>query len=270
MRLPDRDALRDPAHVFLYEHDRLELHSPDARSFMALMYRQRFQTVIDAVVRHARGPRVLDVGCAQGNFSLALAERGYHVVAVDLQHAFLRYLRKKYERGRLDTVAASLEALPFRRQAFDVVLLGEVVEHVAHPDRLFRDAATFLRPDGILVATTPNGDRLHTGLPTLSDIPDRAALEAHQFKPDADGHLFLLTREEFVDAVEASGLRLVSHRFYSSPWITGRLRFRHAAAFLPVAVRRELDRFVICSKYLSRRLSEGQLVVAERQKASQI
>jgi 2-polyprenyl-3-methyl-5-hydroxy-6-metoxy-1,4-benzoquinol methylase len=265
VRLPDRRSLSDPDHVFLYEHDRRELHNPNPRDFMGLMYRHRLATVIRTIVRRARGVRVLDVGCAQGNFTLALAERGYHVVAVDLRHSFLQYLRMKHERGSARCINASLDGLPFRRASFDVVLLGEVIEHVANPERLLDDAASLLREGGILVLTTPNGDRLHTGLPNLSAIRDRAALERRQFEPDADGHLFLLTRDELLDAVRTTGLRMVSHEFFSSPWVTGRLRFRHVATALPLGARHALDYCLTRVEFLSRRLCDAQLLVAERQ-----
>ncbi len=263
MKLPDRRALSDPDHLFLHDHDRVELHNPDPRDFTRLMYLARFEVVVETVRRHARGPRVLDVGCAQGNFSLALAEHGFRVVPLDLRRSFLSYLRMKHERGAVACVNGSLEHFPFRARAFDVVLLGEVIEHVAHPERLLESAARLLAHGGVLVVTTPNGERAHTGLPTLSAVRDRAALEQKQFKPDADGHLFLLTKAELTAAASAAGLRVVEHAFFNSPWMTGRLRFRHGARLLPVSARRALDRWTVRTAGLARALCEGQILVAK-------
>ena len=268
MKLPDRNALTNPQHLFLYEHDIREIHNPIQSDSYALMYRQRYEVVLETITRIARGRRVLDVGCAQGNFSLALAEGGYRVTALDLQPAFLQYLRMKQETGVIACVNASLELLPFRPASFDVVLLGEVIEHVAHPDRLLASARELLSERGILVLTTPNGDRLHTGLPSLNQIRDRAALERRQFMPDADGHLFLLTRRELLAEIVTAGLDIVSHRFFSSPWISGRLLFRQVVSRLPVRIRRILDRWSTRVGLLDRYLSEGQIVVAQRKNAS--
>jgi len=267
VKLPSRESLVDSDHLFLYEHDCRELHNPVVGDFTRLMYLARFDLVLHTIEHWARGKRVLDVGCAQGNFSLALAEGGYAVVPMDLRPSFLRYLRLKYERGQICCVSASIETFPFRPNTFDVVLLGEVIEHVAYPERLLRDLARLLAPGGVLVLTTPNGERFHTGLPTLGDVTNRGQLVARQFRPDADGHLFLLTRGELVTLIENAGLEVASHEFFCTPWVTGRLMARHIGRFLPVRARIGLDRLTVGLPGVARVLSEGQLVVA-RSRAS--
>jgi len=262
MRLPSRESLVDSDHLFLYEHDWRELHNPSAHDFTRLMYVTRFELVLRVIDQWASGLRVLDLGCAQGNFSLALAERGYAVVALDLRPAFLRYLRLKYERGHVGCISASIEAFPFLQRTFDVVLLGEVIEHVAYPERLLHDLARLLVPGGTLVLTTPNGERLHAGLPTLGAVKNRQDIAARQFLPDADGHLFLLTRQELLALMADAGFQVVSHKFFSTPWVTGRLMARHVSRFLPVRARAGLDRLTVGLPVLGRWLSEGQLVVA--------
>ncbi len=262
MRLPPRESLVGADQLFLYDHDCRELHNPVPGDFQRLMYLARFERVLGAIDRWTQGKRVLDVGCAQGNFSLALAEKGYSVVALDLRSSFLRYLRLKQERGQIRCVSASIEAFPFRQHGFDVVVLGEVIEHVAYPERLLRNLAELLAPGGILVLSTPNGGRIRTGLPTLADIKSRQALVERQFKPDADGHLFLLTRRELETLVNGAGLQVLSHQFICSPWVTGRLMARYVARFLPPSSRIALDRVTLMLPGLSRKLSEGQLLVA--------
>jgi 2-polyprenyl-6-hydroxyphenyl methylase/3-demethylubiquinone-9 3-methyltransferase len=266
VKLPPRESLVEPDHIFLYGHDRLELHNPDAADFRRLMYVTRFGLVLQAIGRWALGKRVLDIGCAQGNFSLALAEQGFSVVAMDLRRTFLKYLRLKHETGDVSCVAASLEHYPFLPGSFDVVLLTEVVEHVAYPEALVRGVAELLAPWGILVLTTPNGDRLHTGLPTLAKAGDRQALQRRQFQPNADGHLFLLTRAELLALVEEAGLELILHEFLCSPWVTGYLKARYLARFLPVTARRALD--LVTTRSVGRYFSSGQLLVARRATAA--
>ena len=238
------------------------------------MYRERFDAVLRGVDRCraaiGKPPQeisILDIGCAQGNYSLTLAELGYRVVAMDLKLSFLRYLRLKYERGAVHCINASLEAPPFR-SGFDIVLLGEVIEHVAHPDRLLATLRELLTPGGWLVLTTPNGDRFHTGLPTLSQIQDHNALESKQFKPDADGHLFLLTRDELRAETAKAGLDRIEHQYFSTPWVTGRLKFRVLTRFLPLAISSGLDRAFLKTNVLARRFAEGQMIVAQRPKTS--
>src|SRR5215831_15156142 len=99
MKLPPRESLLNEEELFLYEHDRREYHNPLVADFQRSMYSARFESTLQAITKWASGKRVLDVGCAQGNISLELGERGYSVVALDLRAAFLRFLGRKYERG---------------------------------------------------------------------------------------------------------------------------------------------------------------------------
>jgi 2-polyprenyl-3-methyl-5-hydroxy-6-metoxy-1,4-benzoquinol methylase len=55
--------------------------------------------------------RVLDLGCAQGNLALLLAEEGYSCCAVDLRPEFLAYAGLKYERGALPARMAEVHVL---------------------------------------------------------------------------------------------------------------------------------------------------------------
>lgn len=263
MQLPRPDELTDEDHRRLYEHDRLEFHSSDRRSHVRLLYMARFRVCVDALRQFAPAGVVADIGCAQGNLGLYLAEQGYRVVALDLRPTFLTYLHKKWERGRLWTVAGNACRLPLRGP-FAAAILVEVVEHLAFPEVALAEVASVLAPGGIVCLTTPNGERLHTGLPTFSAVSDRASLVEREFRPDADGHLFFFTRDELIDLVERLGLEVVHHEFCGSPWLSGRLRARYVMPCLPLAALRHFDRLTIRSDLLGRKLAEGQLLVARR------
>lgn len=270
MHLPDLHQLSEPAHHFLYRHDLDELHCADPRACSGRMYLARFEVVLEAVRRctgasgkGAGHGRVLDLGCAQGNFSLTLAEEGFRVVAVDLQLSFLRYVKLKYDRGELYCVNATSDALPFRGP-FDIILLGEVIEHVAHPDALLETLGALLAPSGFLIVTTPNGNRLLTGMPTLSAVTDRSSLTSRQFQPDADGHLYLLTRYELETEARRAGLEVIYHKYFGTPWITGRMKFRIVVRFMPLRLTYLLDQLWLMVPALARLFAEGQIVIAQR------
>ena len=261
--------LSEPSHLFLYQHDQAEFHCMNPRDFSRRMYMARFEAVLEAVNssreslgKSARDMKVLDIGCAQGNFSLTLAEQGFRVFAVDLQLSFLRYVRLKYESGELYCINATLEALPFK-EAFDMILLGEVIEHVAYPDVLLQNISRLLAPSGCLILTTPNGERLLTRMPTLSQVKDRSSLVANQFQPDADGHLYLLTRHELETEAQKAGLNVVHHRYFGTPWVTGRMKLRFVVKFLPLRIVSSMDKVFLMVPALARLFAEGQLVVTQ-------
>ena len=105
--------------------------------------------VVDFVAERA-GRRVLDLGCGLGGYSRALGERGHDCYALDVVDAYI-------EAARAIGVRADLydgERLPLEDGAVDTVILIEVLEHLADPASLLREAARVAR-ESVLV-TTPN------------------------------------------------------------------------------------------------------------------
>ena len=268
MKLPEPGQLHEPEHHLLFQHDRQEMHCREPENFTARFFKNRFEQVISAILKLQeemnKSPqqiRILDVGCAQGNFSMTLAERGFRVTAFDLRYHFLSYGRLKYEEGHVLWVNGSLDHLPFQNGIFDVVLVTEIIEHVAHPEKLLAQLKKTARPSAFILVTTPNGSRLFTGMPTLRQISDRAGLESKQFVPDADGHLFLMTKQELREEGRKAGLRMTSHNYLGTPWVTGGMKLWGACRFLPEALRRSLDRMFLKIPFLAKAFGEGQLAL---------
>lgn len=117
-------------------------------------------------------PRLLDIGCGGG--LLAPHVHGYHHVGVDLTASALAIAA---EHGVDETHVADAAALPFDDASFDVVVAGEVLEHVTDLEGTVREATRVLRPGGTLVTDTINrtffarlslvwiGERLRGGPP---------------------------------------------------------------------------------------------------------
>jgi len=144
---------------FLFEHDVIEIHHPDSR--IALLRAHRNLEIVKMAVDHIKSgdALVLDVGCAQGSMGTVIAEKREQasVIEVDINPRFLSYAKNKADRGRLTYVCASADALPFKSCLFDVVIMGELLEHAAFPEELLKQGFALLKPGGILIASTPNG-----------------------------------------------------------------------------------------------------------------
>lgn len=181
------------------------------------------------------GARILDIAAAQGNFSLALAEMGYKVTWNDLREDLAGYVRLKHERGEIQFAPGNAFELHFS-QPFDAVVITEVIEHVAHPDEFLRMTAQLVRPGGYIVMTTPNGAYFRNRLPKFSQCADPGVFESVQFRPDSDGHIFLLHPEEVQALAAHAGLRVDEIALLTNPLTNGHMQMWRLLKVLPRSV----------------------------------
>jgi 2-polyprenyl-6-hydroxyphenyl methylase/3-demethylubiquinone-9 3-methyltransferase len=152
------------------------------------------------------------LGCAQGVIARELAQAGFLVTAVESNPDFLDYARTQDEQGQVRWVCSDIRAYA-PTEPFDAAILAEVIEHTGRPHQLVEAAAQLLRPGGLLIVSTPNGDRLRQRLPTFSAwIASQNGLVDDAFGPAGEHHRFLFTRKE-LQAILAE--RFSEIRFHS-------------------------------------------------------
>ena len=102
------------------------------------------------------GMSALDVGCGAGLVCEPLARLGADVTGVDASAENVGVASAHAEAAGLDIryMTGELASLDIGR--FDLVTCLEVVEHVADKQAFLRDLAAKLKPEGLLVLSTPN------------------------------------------------------------------------------------------------------------------
>jgi 2-polyprenyl-3-methyl-5-hydroxy-6-metoxy-1,4-benzoquinol methylase len=100
------------------------------------------------------GKRVLDVGCSTGYLARPLSERGNTIVGIELDPVAARAAEQFCERVLVGDVEKM--ELPLEPSSFDVVLCGDVVEHLRDPVASLARLRRFLKPGGRIVLSTPN------------------------------------------------------------------------------------------------------------------
>lgn len=98
---------------------------------------------------------VADLGCGNGSFSNAIAALGHSVTGLDSSVSAIEQASNAYPSCRF--FHASVYDLPAQMNAasFDLVVSLETIEHLVDPRALLRSARKLLRPDGLLILTTP-------------------------------------------------------------------------------------------------------------------
>lgn len=95
------------------------------------------------------GKRVLDFGCATGNYMTALQKLGYNCVGVDVNPAYIEIAAQK----NLDVHLID-EELPFPDKSFDTVIMFEVLEHLKNPSDVLKKVQRVARKN--IIFTVPN------------------------------------------------------------------------------------------------------------------
>ncbi len=144
----------------LYNYALMQTHAYDAMQVMQERHwwwqgmRYLYRSVLVRFARtdpeHVRVRRALDIGCGFGSNLPVLNPIG-DVVGLDIS---LDALRAISCRPALGLVQAYADALPFRAQAFDVVALLAVVEHVDHDDRVLSESYRVARRGAIQILLT--------------------------------------------------------------------------------------------------------------------
>ena len=219
-----------------YFYDQSEIYGEISHHGYAYAYEKRRQETLRLLTEVlSPGASILDIAAAQGNFSLALAELGFDVTWNDLRAELADYVRSKHERGQIHFAPGNAFELGFP-SLFDAVLITEIIEHVAHPDDFLVKAAALVKPGGYVVMTTPNGGYFKNTLPKFSECADPAVFESVQFKPNADGHIFLLHTDEIEPLAQRAGLTLDKIALFTNPLTAGHLKTEGLLKVLPRSV----------------------------------
>jgi SAM-dependent methyltransferase len=103
------------------------------------------------------GRRLLDVGCANGTFTRALAEGFEEVHGIDIQERWLSEFRGEIPSGsNLYIHNMSAEQMAFPDATFDVIVSIETIEHIRDLPAALAEMFRVLRPGGECLITCPN------------------------------------------------------------------------------------------------------------------
>jgi 2-polyprenyl-6-hydroxyphenyl methylase/3-demethylubiquinone-9 3-methyltransferase len=145
------------------------------------------------------GGTLLDMACGGGLLAPYLAGSSYRHVGVDLSHPALVQAKAH----GVGAVRADVSRLPFPDEVFDVVVAGEILEHVHDLGAVIREACRVLRTGGTLVLDTIAAT--WWGRFTAITVGER--LPAGPPKRLHDGALFV-DRRRLVDVAASHGVRL--------------------------------------------------------------
>lgn len=104
------------------------------------------------------GRDVLDVATGEGYGAAMVAQQARSVVACDLAEDVIARAGRNFARPNLRFVIGDALALPVPDASVDVVTCFEALEHFAEQEAFLDEVRRVLRPDGVILVSTPDRD----------------------------------------------------------------------------------------------------------------
>jgi len=135
--------------------------------------------LVDFAIQHA-GKRILDVGCATGEYCRILNKQGFECVGVDMNPEYVANARA----SGVEAYCMDAESLKFADNSFDTVILFEVLEHLNNPDCVLKEVKRVARKN--ILVTVPNCSDFYK-------LRDKGLTYEHMLEMD---HELFFTRED--------------------------------------------------------------------------
>jgi SAM-dependent methyltransferase len=120
-------------------------------SFSEEAFREENRGLLDLFARYAPSGRLLEVGCAAGWLLKHARERGWEVRGVELSADAVAHARAL----GLDVIQGDLLGAQLPADRYDLVFMGDVLEHVPDAPAVVKEVARVLKPGGHLVLRGP-------------------------------------------------------------------------------------------------------------------
>jgi len=174
---------------------------PDSPYQFKTIDRYSSHSVILSLLKSANNRRVLDVGAAHGYLAASLRARGFRVSAIEGNPDLARKAANYCD----EIIVADLDGpLPTLSGRFDVIVYGDVLEHLKDPAGVLMSINQNLKPDGLVIISLPNIANLYVRLHLLMgkfNYQDRGILDRT--------HLRFFTRNTFREFLDDASLEVL-------------------------------------------------------------
>ena len=137
--------------------------------------------------------KVLDIGCANGDYLAWLKELGWEPYGVEIDENCVKFARKEYG---IDIFCGDLLETKFPDNYFDCVTMWQSLHIHHHPLQILREINRILKKNGLVVVSVPNINSLEAKL-----------LKEKSFLFDIPRHLYDFSPRTLKNLLKKAGLR---------------------------------------------------------------
>jgi len=149
---------------------------------------------------------ILDIGCYDGTFLSLIKNRSNNFYGLEASEWGFQKSRQKginVQQYFFDDVAK----FPHENGFFDIVIAGEIIEHIYDTDFFLSEIYRLLKPDGHLIISTPNIASLGRRLLLL--FGKNPIIELSPNKLDSSGHIRYFTFKALGEILEKHNFKII-------------------------------------------------------------
>jgi 2-polyprenyl-3-methyl-5-hydroxy-6-metoxy-1,4-benzoquinol methylase len=154
-----------------------------------------YSNLLSRLRQYTAGMTLFEVGIGGCECLLAATEIGYQCAGLDVVPSFVRTARDQYG---LDVEVCDFVAYDTERR-WDVLIMGDVLEHVSDPILAIKKAASMMMEDGVLWISTPNFESAFSSVIGHGDPMRRESYHINYF---SRGSLYLLLEKAGLTPVD--------------------------------------------------------------------
>ncbi len=110
------------------------------------------QELVEKIISMQPKGIFLDIGCAGGQMLNAMRERGYETFGVELSEEAAQSARNKFQQN---VITGDIHTAKFESNFFDVVFMGDVLEHVPDPIDVMKEIHRITKSSALVVILCP-------------------------------------------------------------------------------------------------------------------
>ncbi|MCW3985532.1 MAG: class I SAM-dependent methyltransferase [Candidatus Bathyarchaeota archaeon] len=162
---------------------------------------------------------VLDIGVGAGRFSIAIAQKGAEVVAIDIFPKTVKLVKNivtKHHLNNISLLIADAENLPFKAETFDITICIETLMHLAEPQTALQEIWRTTKKRKIAVVQANNKFSIHN----FKGVLRETELKTYRFLirkplPKITPHYWLYSISSFKKMLSKVGFTFLRHDSYN-------------------------------------------------------
>ena len=156
-----------------------------------------------------KGKLVLEIGCGKGFVSEQLRKKGNVITGIEIDKKSAKRAKKFCKKVLIGNIEEM--KLNFAKESFDVILFGDVLEHLFDPEAVLKKLKPFLAKNGKIIVSLPNIANWKIRLLLLRgkfDYTDWGILDKT--------HIRFFTRKRARNLIRGAGFRIEEEDFVPS------------------------------------------------------